>query len=92
MHRNLILSLMLVIVIFSGCAKQQKVICGGWDTFGEVVCECSGKYEKPPCPPNTVCDAGNYFCEGTCGACKCYKGSEDAANEIKCDGRQQYFK
>lgn len=94
MHKNFIFAfLILVMVIVFGCSQQeQKAICGGWDTFGEVICECTGKYEKPPCPSNAVCDAGKYFCDGICGECKCYKGPANKENEIPCEGREKYFK
>jgi len=70
----------------------QKVVCGGWDTFGEVACSCEGKYEQSPCPPGAICDGGYYFCYGSCGECKCYSGPRDRKNEIPCDGRDAHFK
>lgn len=69
-----------------------KIPCGGWDTFGEVVCKCSGKIEKFSCPSNTICDSGRNSCTGTCGECKCYQGSLDEGLEIPCNSRQDSFK
>ena len=70
---------------------QQTEFCGGWDTFGEVICECDGKYIKPLCPSGTACDSGKYSCEGVCGICRCYRGPSNSANEIPCNGREEYF-
>ena len=60
-----------------------NVDCGGWDTSGEIVCECSGKIIKPTCPPNSICDGGSYKCEGKCGKC-CYKGIAKGAKYPNC--------
>ena len=60
-------------------------ICGGWDTFGETICSCQGKYTKDQCPSNAVCDGGNYYCSGQCGNCKCYAGSEKEGKEVPCN-------
>lgn len=47
-----------------------KEICGGWNTAGESLCECSGILVKPACPPGAVCDSASYYCVfGTCGMC-----------------------
>jgi hypothetical protein len=62
-----------IIVTPSNTKTETNVDCGGWDTSGEIICECSGKIIKPTCPPNAVCDSGAYKCEGQCGMC-CYKG------------------
>ena len=68
------------------------VRCGGWDTFGEVVCECSGQLEEFTCPPNAVCDSGTDTCYGTCGECKCYPGPASGGVEIPCDGKDALFR
>lgn len=57
--------------------------CGGWDTSGEIVCSCDGTLVKPTCAPGTVCDAGSYTCDGTCGSC-CYKGIAENTKYPKC--------
>jgi len=54
--------------------ENEKVICGGWDTFEETICECDGEYEKPSCPENTECDSISYYCNGTCGECVTTQG------------------
>jgi hypothetical protein len=63
---------------------QNSTICGGWDTFGEKICQCAGNYKKDSCPVGALCDSGNYFCSGICGMCKCYQGSASQGKEIKC--------
>ena len=64
---------------------QNSNICGGWNILGERVCQCSGNYKKADCPAGAMCDAGNYYCYGLCGACKCYQGSASRGNEIPCN-------
>lgn len=56
--------------------EEEQVVCGGWDTGGEIVCDCSGKLIKPDCPSGTICDSGDYFCQGQCGSC-CWRGTGD---------------
>lgn len=68
------------------------VNCGGWDTFGDVVCDCSGSIEEFTCGPNAFCDSGTDTCYGTCGECKCYTGPASDGVEIPCNGRDRYFK
>lgn len=53
--------------------NKLSVPCGGWDTSGEIRCECSGKLIKPPCPIGASCDGASYICEGQCANC-CYDG------------------
>jgi hypothetical protein len=72
--------------------KSRVVPCGGWDTFGKVVCECNGQVEKFVCPPNTACDSGTDTCSGNCGECKCYQGSVKDGIEIPCNGKDERFK
>ena len=102
MNRNLILiCFIFIIFLFAGCSQQQILsgdktkqhtqFCGGWDTFGEVICKCDGKYIKPSCPAGTVCDSGKYSCDGICGECKCYRSPVDKGTEIPCNGRESYF-
>jgi hypothetical protein len=67
------------------------VPCGGWDTFGEVVCGCAGQLDKDICPSDAQCDGETYLCKGICGACRCYRGQASGKNEIPCDGRDRYF-
>lgn len=62
---------------------SQKNQCGGWDTSGEILCECDGNLVKPTCPAEAVCDAGIYYCEGACGNC-CYKGIAENPQYPKC--------
>lgn len=62
---------------------DNEVKCGGWDTSGEIVCSCKGKLIKPECSQDTVCDSGDYLCQGTCGSC-CYKGAFDNPSYPKC--------
>jgi hypothetical protein len=57
--------------------------CGGWDTSGEIICECNGKMIKPVCPAKTECDSGTYTCQGTCGKC-CYRGIAEGSKFPKC--------
>lgn len=57
--------------------------CGGWNTSGETICECTGKIIKPTCPPNVVCDGGSYICNGLCGKC-CFKGIIENPPYPKC--------
>jgi len=68
---------------------SEKVKCGGWDTFGEVLCDCDGEYDKPACPPKTECDGEFYYCYGKCSDCICFQGGDV---EIPCDGRDEYFR
>lgn len=68
--------------------KTAGVSCGGWDTFGKVVCECTGRLEKHVCPLGAMCDSGKDTCFGSCGECKCYQGT----TEVPCDGRDAFFK
>jgi len=68
------------------------VKCGGWDTFGEVTCDCNGDITKSECPANADCDNGQYFCKGFCGACKCFKGGSENGIEEPCNDRESYFK
>jgi len=94
--KSIILLSVLVLVLVSGCLVNgiiptEKEKCGGWDLGGEVICSCNGEYEKPPCPPDTLCSGGIYYCNGTCGDCKCYEGSEESDREIECDGRERFF-
>lgn len=64
--------------------KTNNIVkCGGWDSSGEIICQCQGALIRPVCPPNTVCDSGDYFCQGTCGSC-CYKGAFDNPAYPKC--------
>jgi len=78
---------------FFGCeGKCAGVPCGGWDTFGDVVCECVGQLEKYTCPPNTVCDSGTDTCHGNCGECKCYQGPAKDGIEVPCNGKDALFK
>ena len=70
----------------------EKVKCGGWDTYGEVVCECNGEIITSDCPVDSVCDSGQYFCANNCGACKCYSGDSKQGVEEPCDGKEAYFK
>lgn len=53
---------------------KKAVICGGWNTGGEIICDCSGELIKPDCPSGAMCDGGNYLCQGECGSC-CWRGS-----------------
>lgn len=55
---------------------EGEQVCGGWDSGGEIVCECSGKLIKPGCPSGVVCDSGSYLCQGQCGSC-CWRGAGD---------------
>jgi len=57
--------------------------CGGWDTGGEIVCDCSGRLIRPTCPPGAMCDKATYTCEGVCGQC-CYKGIAENVPYPKC--------
>lgn len=64
---------------FAACPVVENTstsVCGGWNQVRETICQCSGKYEKPSCPADVMCDSGDYFCHGTCGECKCYEGPE----------------
>jgi len=80
----------------SKCAEAKTpkagIPCGGWDTFGEVVCECTGQLEKHICAPNTICDSGTNICYGSCGECKCCQGSAKGGIEIPCSGKDKLFK
>lgn len=57
--------------------------CGGWDTSGEILCQCTGIITKSACPNNTTCDSGTYYCSGECGIC-CYKGIARNDKYTKC--------
>jgi hypothetical protein len=70
----------------------QKIKCGGWDTYGEVVCNCDGEMTKSVCPSNAVCDSGQYYCNGTCGICKCSSGGSDKGLEEPCSNRDSFFR
>lgn len=59
------------------------VKCGGWDSSGEIICECKGNLIKPECPQDRACDSGDYLCQGECGSC-CYKGAFDNPAYPKC--------
>lgn len=59
------------------------VKCGGWDSSGEIVCQCQGKLIKPECPQGRVCDSGDYLCQGECDSC-CYKGAFNNPSYPKC--------
>ncbi|KKU83399.1 hypothetical protein A2973_04530 [Candidatus Gottesmanbacteria bacterium RIFCSPLOWO2_01_FULL_49_10] len=59
------------------------VSCGGWNTGGSIECTCIGKLIKPTCPPNTICDAIDYQCEGQCGQC-CWRGVAENNQYPKC--------
>ncbi|MDD5621107.1 MAG: hypothetical protein PHS27_00715 [Candidatus Pacebacteria bacterium] len=61
--------------------------CGGWDMFGDTVCQCSGKLVKFQCPENALCDAGQNKCYGQCGVCKCYQGPVENGIEVSCENR-----
>lgn len=64
---------------------NNKVTCGGWDTSGEIICKCSGEITKQVCPAEAAsCDAGSYFCSGSCGTC-CYKGVGENSKYSSCD-------
>lgn len=85
----------LGIYVFLSINKQQvndlsdgEVRCGGWDTYGEVLCECDGLVGKIDCPKYSMCSGEAYTCSGTCGQCKCYKGDI----EEECNGRDLLFK
>ena len=58
---------------FVDSPSASPVSCGGWNTGGSIECTCTGKLIKPTCPPNTICDAIDYQCEGQCGQC-CWRG------------------
>jgi hypothetical protein len=51
--------------------------CGGIDTQGELLCQCTGRLIKPIPPPGglgiPIPAIGSSKCEGACGSC-CYKG------------------
>jgi putative hemolysin len=68
-----------------------QVLCGGWDTFGDVVCKCNGTVHKEPCPANTVCDSGNTWCNGICSICTCYSGPSSGNKVVNCNGREKLF-
>ena len=61
--------------------------CGGWNSYGETVCLCQGRYTEEQCPKNALCDARSYYCEGLCGECKCYMGSEKDGKEVLCPNK-----
>lgn len=62
-----------VFVPIQPLTEEEQVFCGGWDSGGEIICDCSGKLIKPDCPAGVICDSGNYFCQGQCGNC-CWRG------------------
>ena len=73
---------------FAPCPENgtgKGVSCGGWNTFGDIVCECSGQLEKSVCPSDAVCDGGTDICYGTCGECKCYQGPAKDKIEAPCN-------
>jgi hypothetical protein len=90
--------LFISLLLFSLCTNnpqtnandQKGVPCGGWDTYGDVVCGCDGKLEKPSCPANASCDSGSSTCYGKCGICTCFQGRADLEREITCGGRDTY--
>ncbi len=93
----IVLCLIFASMLFILCTSKPSetinatgVQCGGWDTYGDVICECKGNLEKPPCPENASCDSGAYICYGTCGVCTCYQGSVDLDRHITCGGRNVY--
>jgi hypothetical protein len=63
--------------------SQQNTECGGWDTSGEIICECSGKIIKPKYPADAICDGASYICSGLCGKC-CYRGMAQNDKYPKC--------
>ena len=64
---------------------NNKVTCGGWDTSGEIICKCSGEITKQVCLAEAAsCEAGSYFCSGSCGTC-CYKGVGENSKYPSCD-------
>jgi len=60
--------------------------CGGWNTSGEIICECSGKLIRSSCPDGAQCDSGTYSCEGVCGEC-CYKGIAERTDYPSCSSK-----
>lgn len=97
--RRLCLGMLLIsLLLFSFCTNKTQtgtndvkgVACGGWDTYGDVMCTCDGELEKPPCPANASCDGGSYTCYGKCGTCTCFQGRADLGREITCGGRDTY--
>jgi hypothetical protein len=90
--------LLISLLLFSLCTNkkqdttndQKGVACGGWDTYGDVVCGCDGTLEKTTCPTNASCDSGSYTCYGKCGICTCFQGRADLEREITCGGRDTY--
>jgi hypothetical protein len=92
-----VLLLLAALSLFSLCAEKKEtsssvngVACGGWDTYGDVVCGCEGSLEKTACPANASCDSGSYTCYGKCGTCTCFQGRADLEREITCGGRDTY--
>jgi hypothetical protein len=91
-------ALFVSLLLFSLCTDKKTatstdlkgVPCGGWDTYGDVVCGCEGSLEKPACPANASCDSGFYACYGKCGTCTCFQGRADLKREITCGGRDTY--
>jgi len=69
---------------FTDKKPELGLSCGGWDTSGETICQCSGQLIKEECPSNTTCDSGTYTCEGECGKC-CYKGIAENHPLPKCE-------
>ena len=69
-----------------------KEICGGWDTYGEVVCDCTGSIQKDSCPSNAECDSGYYYCRGACGECRCFQGDSSKGKEEPCNGTESYYR
>ena len=72
--------------------SETGTYCGGWNTFGEVICQCSGQLKNFTCPFGAVCDSGRNTCYGTCGECKCYQGQAKNNIEIPCNGEDYLFK
>ena len=78
------------LILISACTKT--VPCGGWNMAEQILCECDGEYNTTGCPTGMHCENGNYYCQGTCGECKCYVGPESLENEIPCNGRDEIYK
>lgn len=72
-----------ILSTFKFTSPQTQTSCGGWDTSGEIVCQCAGTLTKSSCPTNAACDSGSYTCSGSCGQC-CYKGAANNPNYPKC--------
>lgn len=66
-----------------GKETNNIIKCGGWDSSGEIICECKGNLIKPECPQDRACDSDDYLCQGECGSC-CYKGAFNNPFYPKC--------